>query len=230
MAWNYIPIKQGRNQGVLEIIQWRFPSPDNSPCHEFFLSLRSCQGSGVTACSSAFGMLKSVSLNFTLSIEYGKTGEMGDSVGFLAEILTCLCDNCAKTRCLNEKSSLHRFTESKFVYFIKPAHQWRPFLAKLVGKVLYFKGLKKRLVVVGNGSYVMLVSTIKTRVSLCATTVNDLPTNHHFQGAYRGIVTGIYLHGLVIELDNKVWLLIHDTHLVPHHSLRIGAIVSILCL
>jgi CST, telomere maintenance, complex subunit CTC1 len=227
IAWNYIPIKQGHSQGVLEIIQWRFPSFDTDPCNDFSLSLRSSQDSGVTARSLAFGMLKSVSLNFTLPIENGKTGEMGVSVGFLAEILTCLCDGCAKIHCLNDKSGLHRFTETKVVYFIKPADQWRPFLAKLVGKIMYLRGLKKRLVVVGNESHVVLVSTIKTEVSLCASAVSDLPTNSHFRGAYRGIVTGVYMHGMIIELDKKVWLLIHDTLLIPCHSLRIGAIVCI---
>ncbi|KAJ4799315.1 conserved telomere maintenance component 1 [Rhynchospora pubera] len=227
MAWNYLPIKQGEGQGVLEIIQWRFSSPDTAPLRDFSLSLESAQDSGVKASSFAFGLVKSVSLTFTLPIENGKTGEMGDSVGFLAEFLTCMCDKCAKMRPSNEKSGLHRFTESKVVYFIRPTHKWRPVVAKLVGKVMYLWGLKKRLVVVGKESYVMLVSTIKTKVSLCDSVVSDLPTDHSKRGAYRGIVTGIYLHGAVIESDKKVWLLIHDTLLVPHHSLRIGATVSV---
>lgn len=229
MAWNYLPIKQCDSQGVLEIIQWNFPSLDTDPCRAFSLPLKLAQDSGVKASSSAFGVVKSVSLTFTLPIENGKTGEMGDSVGFLAEILTCLCDSCAKRR-LNEKGVLHQFTESKVVYFIKPTHKWRPVFAKLVGKVMYLSGLKKRMVVVGNESHIMLVSTIKTKVSLGASIASDLPTKHRSRGAYKGIVTGIYLHGVVVELDKKVWLLIHDTLLVPHHSLRIGAIVCILSL
>ncbi|XP_078162394.1 conserved telomere maintenance component 1 isoform X2 [Carex rostrata] len=223
MAWNYLPIEQCNSQGVLEIIQWSFPSLDTDPCRSFSLPLKLAQDSGVKANSSAFGVVKSVSLTFTLPIE---TAEMGDSVGFLAEILTCLCDSCAKRR-LNEKSVLHQFTESKVVYFIKPTHKWRPVFAKLVGKVMYLSGLKKRMVVVRNESHIMLVSTIKTKVSLGASIVSDLPTKHRSRGAYKGIVTGIYLHGVVVELDKKVWLLIHDTLLVPHHSLRIGAIVSV---
>jgi CST, telomere maintenance, complex subunit CTC1 len=90
-AWNYLPIRQGHSKGVLEIIQWRFPSLDTVLCNDFSLSLRSSQDSGLTGCSLAFGILKSVSLKFTLPIENGKTGDMGDSVGFLAEILTCVC-------------------------------------------------------------------------------------------------------------------------------------------
>ncbi|KAJ3707540.1 hypothetical protein LUZ61_011245 [Rhynchospora tenuis] len=227
MAWNYLPIKQGEGQGVLEIIQWRFSSPDTAPLCEFSLRVELGRDSGVKASSFAFGVVKSVSLAFTLPIENGKTGEMGDSVGFLAELVTCICDKCAKLRSSNEKSGLHQFTESKVIYFIKPTHKWRPVIAKLVGKVMYLSGLKKRLVVVGKESYVMLVSTIKTKVSLCASVASYLPTDHSNRGAYRGIVTGIYLHGAVIELDKKVWLLIHDTLLVPHYSLRIGATVSV---
>ncbi|KAG9440715.1 hypothetical protein H6P81_020880 [Aristolochia fimbriata] len=46
-------------------------------------------------------------------------------------------------------------------------------------------------------------------------------------GGYKGIVTGIHMRGMVMELDKKVWLLLTDhLHALPH-SLRIGSIVSL---
>ncbi|BBG94975.1 conserved telomere maintenance component 1 [Prunus dulcis] len=46
-------------------------------------------------------------------------------------------------------------------------------------------------------------------------------------GTYRGIVKGVYMQGMVVELDNEVWLLLTDQLLTPPHSLRAGALVSV---
>lgn len=46
-------------------------------------------------------------------------------------------------------------------------------------------------------------------------------------GVYTGVVTGIYMQRMLIELDKIVWLLIDDQHLAPSHSLRVGAVVCI---
>lgn len=45
-------------------------------------------------------------------------------------------------------------------------------------------------------------------------------------GAYTGVVKGVYMRGMVIELDKEVWLLLSDQLLTAPHSLRVGAIVS----
>lgn len=46
-------------------------------------------------------------------------------------------------------------------------------------------------------------------------------------GVYTGVVTGIYMQRMLIELDKIVWLLIDDQHLAPSHSLRVGAVISV---
>ncbi|KAJ0986688.1 hypothetical protein J5N97_005044 [Dioscorea zingiberensis] len=44
------------------------------------------------------------------------------------------------------------------------------------------------------------------------------------ESVYCGVVTGVYMHGMAVELDNKVWLMITDPLLGPQHSLRVGAL------
>lgn len=44
-------------------------------------------------------------------------------------------------------------------------------------------------------------------------------------GSYVGTVTGIYMQGLVIELDRNVWLLLTHQPLAQIHGLRIGALL-----
>jgi len=36
----------------------------------------------------------------------------------------------------------------------------------------------------------------------------------------------VYMEGMVVELDNEVWLLLTEHLLTPPHSLRVGALVS----
>lgn len=53
-------------------------------------------------------------------------------------------------------------------------------------------------------------------------------------GVYTGVVKGVYMQGLLVELDNEVWLLLTDKLRTVPHSLRLGAVVreitSFLCL
>jgi hypothetical protein len=78
------------------------------------------------------------------------------------------------------------------------------------------------------GSYTMLVSSVKTMVAWCPSYVG-VPRSEEVSGqcagAYSGVVSGIYMHGMLVELDGIAWLLIDDKHLVPPHSLRVGAVV-----
>uniref|UniRef100_A0A2N9HSB4 CST complex subunit CTC1 n=1 Tax=Fagus sylvatica TaxID=28930 RepID=A0A2N9HSB4_FAGSY len=46
-------------------------------------------------------------------------------------------------------------------------------------------------------------------------------------GSYKGIIRGMYMNGMVMELDNEVWLLLTDHLVTPPHSLRVGALISV---
>ncbi|KAJ6404838.1 hypothetical protein OIU84_012918 [Salix udensis] len=45
-------------------------------------------------------------------------------------------------------------------------------------------------------------------------------------GVYTGVVRGVYMQGMVVELDKEVWLLLTDQQVTAPHSLREGAIIS----
>lgn len=99
----------------------------------------------------------------------------------------------------------------------------------LVGRLVYISGLKKKLVsVAAKDSHTMLVSSANTAMAWCRSYRGNLPLDGSPEkcgGAYAGVVTGIYLQGLAVELDDTVWLLIDDLLLLPPHCLRVGAFV-----
>ncbi|XP_038704789.1 CST complex subunit CTC1 [Tripterygium wilfordii] len=43
---------------------------------------------------------------------------------------------------------------------------------------------------------------------------------------YTGVVKGVHMQGMVVELDKDVWLLLTDQVLTPPHSARVGAVIS----
>ncbi|OEL31303.1 CST complex subunit CTC1 [Dichanthelium oligosanthes] len=151
------------------------------------------------------------------------------SVGFLAEILCCGCHQCWVLP--PEAAQDHKFVVVKFVYFVDSACTWRPLLVWLIGRLVYISGLKKKLVSVADkGSHTMFVSSTNTAMAWCPSYRGNLPFDGPLQkcgGAYAGVITGIYLQGLVVELDDTLWLLIDDLLLLPQHSLRVGAVISI---
>ncbi|KAJ0986625.1 hypothetical protein J5N97_004981 [Dioscorea zingiberensis] len=130
---------------------------------------------------------------------------------------------------LLEQQSIHSFTQQTFLYFVKPTSLWQPVMAKLIGKLILVSGLKKKMVEVGVHSYLMFVATEKTMVSLCQIPFNNMESRvvrpvMNGESVYCGVVTGVYMHGMAVELDNKVWLMITDPLLGPQHSLRVGAL------
>ncbi|KAL0325645.1 UNVERIFIED_CONTAM: CST complex subunit CTC1 [Sesamum radiatum] len=46
-------------------------------------------------------------------------------------------------------------------------------------------------------------------------------------GSYTGVITGTYMQGMVVELDQDVILLLTDQHLIVPHCARVGAIVTL---
>lgn len=180
------------------------------------------------------GVLKSVSPVFMVPLDSkNRNRDPRGSVGFLAEISICKCE--ASCPCLSVDDLQYSYHVQKaFLYFVKPASLWRPVMAKLIGKVILVSGLKKKMVGVGGvRSYLMFVTTDKTNVSLCEVPLSMMasrvvrPVMNHAR-VYCGVVTGIYMQGMAVELDEKVWLMITDPLLGLHHSLRVGALVSYL--
>ncbi|NP_001348322.1 uncharacterized protein LOC100304248 [Zea mays] len=153
-----------------------------------------------------------------------------NSVGFLAEILCCGCRRCCRAT-PPEDAQTHMFETMKFVYFVDASSMWRPVLVWLVGRLVYISGLSKKMVSVGDkASHTILVSSAKTTMAWCPSYRGSLPLDNLPEkcgGEYAGVITGIYSQGLVVELDDTAWLLIDDQKLLPPHSLRVGAIVSV---
>ncbi|KAJ0986665.1 hypothetical protein J5N97_005021 [Dioscorea zingiberensis] len=182
------------------------------------------------------GVLKAVSPVFMVSSDpRNRIQNPGGVVGFLADISTCkseACSHCSSVddvQHLLEQQSIHSFTQQTFLYFVKPTSLWQPVMAKLIGKLILVSGLKKKMVEVGVHSYLMFVATEKTMVSLCQIPFNNMESRvvrpvMNGESVYCGVVTGVYMHGMAVELDNKVWLMITDPLLGPQHSLRVGAL------
>lgn len=227
------------------MIRWSFTDFEAAFASDSLLSVApvcSSREANMNERSGAFGILKAVSSIFCVPCTKEKEDNLrnsgrnlisGDSTGFLVELLTCVCDLCNESSFVAERDghhlknkNCHSFSNPVFVYFMQPTFLWRPAIYRLIGKSITISRLKRNLIFVGNEvSYEMFVSTPSTMVSL-----TNLPTNSIFEeslkksdeGMYNGVVTGIYMQGMVIELDDKVLLLIPDP---PPHSLRMGAIV-----
>lgn len=161
--------------------------------------------------------------------------------GFLAQILVCECKQCSSKELLkallhgwSEAQYIHSFARPLFVYFSGPASSWHPVLSKMIGNVVSLSGLKKKLVYIGKEeSRLMYVTTTgKALLHLPSIPKRWVPfksTSIRRGGElvnYTGVVTGIYMKGMVVELDNKVPLLVTDQPLTLPHSLRVGALVS----
>ncbi|KAF3793972.1 CST complex subunit, partial [Nymphaea thermarum] len=154
--------------------------------------------------------------------------------GFLVEFLVCDCSECGSVMYSSHiyGSNVNPVT----VYFCGAAAKWRPVFAKLVGSFIHIVGLKRKLVFVDVEPIPMLVSTSKTGMRLYrkehevsnegASTRKRIFVKNEFTGQYTGVVTGVYMQGMVAELDEKVWLVFTD-QLENPHSLRVGAIVCI---
>ncbi|XP_031480615.1 CST complex subunit CTC1 isoform X2 [Nymphaea colorata] len=154
--------------------------------------------------------------------------------GFLVEFLVCDCSECSSVMYSSHiyGSNVNPVT----VYFCGAAAKWRPVFAKLVGSFIHVVGLKRKLVLVDVETIPMLVSTSKTGMRLYrkeqevsnegASTRKRTTVKNEFTGQYTGVATGVYMQGMVVELDEKVWLVFTD-QLENPHSLRVGAIVDV---
>ncbi|KAJ6335161.1 hypothetical protein OIU78_011909 [Salix suchowensis] len=111
----------------------------------------------------------------------------------------------------------------------------RGFVARimLIGTVIMLSGLKKKLVFIGKEeSQLMFVTTEYSGLQLPRVlkkwplfSRNVIRGNGEC-GVYTGVVRGVYMQGMVVELDKEVWLLLTDQQVTAPHSLREGAIIS----
>ncbi|XP_020704179.1 CST complex subunit CTC1 isoform X3 [Dendrobium catenatum] len=237
LAWNFLPFKDRRG-GLLEVIRWSTFSPSLAmPKDMPVLSLR--KGVELSSKKGVVGVLRSVSPVFTVPCR--NTGSDSDSIGFLAELFTCKCNLCSKSFYMYRFDyslwiqNSHCFSVSDFVYFLEPSSGWRLALAKLVGKVVMVSGLKRKMIFVGEKiSYAMYVTPLETSVSLGRLPLEAMQLGEDVRAkmiedgaVYNGIITRVYMQGMAVELDDKVWLLVTDSNLAPLAALRVGAIISI---
>ncbi|KAF0914822.1 hypothetical protein E2562_031925 [Oryza meyeriana var. granulata] len=239
LAWNYLPSVHHGGVGVLEVVRWRLaeedtPAPGPSSGTGFLKTIPlDCVDAepDLGIHGYVFGVVRSVSVVFSMPRAERKSNvDAGDnSVGFIAEMMCCACRKCRVTP--PEADEQHKFELEKFVYFVDSSSRWRPVLARMVGRPVSVSGLKKRMVSIGKkGSYSMLVSTRKTMLRWCPSypavlKLDGSPGN--CGGVHTGVITGIYMQGMLVELDETVWLLIDDQQLAPSHSLRVGAVISV---
>lgn len=247
LAWNFIPVK--RTGGFLEIIRWSFPDSENGPpqCSdtEFFPLSSSSSGGGENTSKSRYRLHGSLELISPISVNPCASGSISNSNpasnirGFLVRILVCECRLCSSKEsvtvlnCSIQEQSDHTFTKPVIVYFCGPASSCHPTTAKLIGNVVTISGLKKKLVYIGNEeSSLMYVTSEKSCLHLSRSRKKLVPgskTNVVGKGecgSYTGIVKGVYMQGMVVELDHEVWLLLTSHLFTAPHSLRIGALVS----
>ncbi|KAI3933792.1 hypothetical protein MKW92_038034 [Papaver armeniacum] len=243
LAWNFIPFhcKKG---GFLEIIRWRSSSPHdgcvNDQCSStsldsaFMLASNSyCQQENFKTRSFIHGVIASVSPVFCVPCTV--SDKSSTESGFLAELLVCKCELCISKisvqDLLHRRSSSHSFTVPVTVYFLGSSASCHPIVTKLLGNVVCFTGLKKKVVFVGKqDSCSMLITTDKAALRYRQGFPDEatMIKKSGDSGAYSGTVTGVYMEGMVVELDDKVWILITDRLLAPPHSLRIGVMISVI--
>ncbi|XP_026448784.1 CST complex subunit CTC1-like [Papaver somniferum] len=243
LAWNFIPFhcKKG---GFLEIIRWRSCSPHDGcvtdQCSStsldsaFMLASSSyCQQENFKTRSFVHGIIASVSPVFCVPCTV--SDKSSTESGFLAELMVCKCQLCTSKisvqDLLHRRSSSHSFMVPVTVYFLGSAASCHPIVTKLLGNVVCFTGLKKKMVFIGKqDSCCMLITTDKAalRYRIGFSDEATMIKRSGDSGAYSGTVTGVYMEGMVVELDEKVWILVTDRLLAPPHSLRIGAMVSVI--
>ncbi|XP_057793965.1 CST complex subunit CTC1 isoform X2 [Salvia miltiorrhiza] len=250
LAWNFIPFERqnrGVKGGFLEIITWDFFQAccgsrcSLLDCSCFCLSLGNCDvGESSMAHKLIFGVIMSISPVSTVPW----ASEGGDSRGvrgFLVHILVCQCKGCASKHLVSELRGLcernvkdHRFIQSTIVYFCGVTSSWHPVISRLIGDVVLVMGLKKKLVYLRKEeSQLMYVTTDGASLHVAKLSKElRLPQNADIRGKgecgnYTGAITGVYMDGLILELDQDVILLLTDQYLALPHYVRIGVLVTL---
>ncbi|KAL8230888.1 hypothetical protein R6Q57_000666 [Mikania cordata] len=243
LAWNFFPAKP--HGGYLEIIRWSLDQIEKLSARNFnafyLNSVIPTHEGTIVPRQLLYGLLESVSPVTNVPCTASKTGNKKLN-GFLAEIIICECELCSSRDRLmllqdltKEYNQDHTFLKYKILYFCGSASIWYPAISRLVGGIVLISGMKKKMVFLGEDKSLMMYVTtekaiIHLPISSVRTTINERNNTIRQKGlcsVYTGIITGIYMQGMVIELDQKVLLLLTDNQLSLPLSLRIGAIVTV---
>ncbi|XP_060190180.1 CST complex subunit CTC1 isoform X2 [Lycium barbarum] len=238
LGWNFIPLKCN-NGGFLEIIRSGFLDSCSSISDTFSILSGCCidqYDASIKLKARYFvcGVVESIS---TVSVVPCKAGTKADTEnlrGFLVNILSCGCNLCNSkdfTRLNDEMGSHCCYNKPEIVYFCGSASSWHPVFSRLIRRVVSLSGLKKRLVFVGKKvSHLMYVVVDNSLMHIPKLPLQCMETDARRQGevvSYTGTVTGIYMRGMIVELDNELLLLLTDQQLSVPHSVRVGAMVSV---
>ncbi|KAK4390602.1 CST complex subunit CTC1 [Sesamum angolense] len=249
LAWNFIPLTCGNGgvkDGFLEIISWeplqacRGDVCSFSDFSSFCLSLGVCDVKDNSNSSLIFGVVESVSPVFVVPCVGGESGSRNIS-GFLVDVLVCQCKFCvskfleSELRDLTEeKVKNHSFTKRAIVYFSGSTSSWHPVISRFISNVILLTGLKKKLVfITKEESKLMFVTTDEASLRVAKLSKEQgLSRSTDIKGkgeigSYTGVITGTYMQGMVVELDQDVILLLTDQHLIVPHCARVGAIVTL---
>ncbi|KAH9609928.1 hypothetical protein KSS87_014509, partial [Heliosperma pusillum] len=110
---------------------------------------------------------------------------------------------------------------------------WHPAFSRLVGRVVSLSRLMKKLVYIGKDEgRLMYVTSEGTRLTFKGRDLSCCKRKRcgdekGVVGMYIGVVSGVYMHGMAIELDQDVWLLMTEESLVFTCSVRVGAIIRV---
>lgn len=244
VSFNFLPFEHGL--GFFEIIDWEFLHFDGerNSVPLWFGTLPATEDCS-KAKYHAHGMIESLSPVSYVPCVTGCGTRSGDTVnlrGFLVKFLACECKLCSSKDGLGilmesngESGQDHAFTKDLFMYFCGYASSWHAAITKMVGSAVVIAGLKKKLIYIGKDAMeMMLVTTEKSVLHLFRQPTKwalnaDKRISEKGNGEccnYTGLVNGVYMEGIVVELDKEVWLLLTDRQLLLPHGLRAGAIVS----
>ncbi|KAK7317482.1 hypothetical protein RJT34_01757 [Clitoria ternatea] len=251
-AWNFIPFKcHGRDvaHGFLEIIDWCFSNPNEglNPVDSVPLVPNgSGNCGGVDGSRSIHGVVESVGpvsvVPCTMEVNSSdfNSGSKVNLPGFLVQLMCCVCRLCGSKDMLinrlNENRNEHSFTKFEIVYFCGNATSWHPAMTKLIGNRVVLSALKKKMVYVRREESRVMYVTVDNKSVLhtgsCWEKCVPLCLKQQIKGkgecgAYTGVVKGVYMQGMALELDHDVWLLLTDQLHTLIHGLRVGSIISV---
>ncbi|KAJ1404674.1 CST complex subunit CTC1, plant [Sesbania bispinosa] len=251
-AWNFIPFKhRDHSGGFLEIISWCFSDPNEKSNLADSLALApnhhsSGSDRGGDSSRAVHGVVESVSPVSVVpcASSFGSnSGSKVNLLGFLVQLVCCECRLCGSKVLMNnlksdafsiENRNGHSFTKTEILYFCGNASSFHPAITKLIGNRIVVLGLKKKLVyMTKEESCLMYVTVDKTVLRVCPRSEKWVPClksrikGKGECGSYTGLVKGVYMQGMALELDHDVWLLLTDQLHTSIHGLRVGSIISV---
>lgn len=232
----------------MEIINWCFSNPNDESNLVDSLPLTPNCNSGENNSRAVHGFVESVgpvsvvpNIAATSSSDLN-SGSKVNFPGFLVQLMCCECRLCSSrelAKSLRNGSFVidnmigHSFTKMEIVYFYGNASSFHPAMTKLIGNRVVISGLKKKLVYITKEESCIMYMTLDEMVlRVCLRSEGLAPClkseikGKGECGSYTGVIKGVYMQGMALELDNDVWLLLTDQLHTLMHGLRVGSIVS----